>query len=86
VDPQARELAGRVAVVTDERLLASEAVVFVDGQEAARVTAAHGSPAHPLTEAAHARKLHDLAGERLHGTLDDPERPAADLLDLLNPG
>ena len=28
-----------------------------------------------------AAKVHDLAGDRLDGVLDDPERPAAEVLD-----
>lgn len=86
LDPEAGRLAGRVAVVADDTLAESEAVLSVAGRDVARVRAARGSPARPLTAEEHARKVHDLTGARLDGALDDPSRPAAELLDLLGPG
>jgi hypothetical protein len=56
-------------------------VLTLDGAEAARVTAPLGSPARPMTERQLAAKIRDLAGDRLEGALDDPGRPAADLLE-----
>ena len=54
-----------------------------DGAELARVEAARGSPGRPLDEAALAAKVSSLAGEALEGALDDPARPAAELLALV---
>jgi len=87
VDPEARELAGtRVRVRTDDSLLESEAVLAVDGEVAARVRAARGSPGRPLDEAALREKVHGLAGERLDGLLDDRARPAREVLAVLEGG
>ena len=52
------------------------------GAAMARVEAALGSPERPLDEAGLERKMSDLGGDRLAGALDDPERPAAELLEL----
>ena len=46
----------------------------------ARVSAPRGSPANPLDAAALAVKVRSLAGDALDGALEDPERPAAELL------
>lgn len=66
--------------VGDPALLESGAVLSRDGEEVARVEAAIGSPANPMTPDRLRRKVRDLAGERLDGALEDPERPAAELL------
>jgi hypothetical protein len=80
VDEEARRLAAaRVEVRADPGLLESEALLLADGREV-RVEAAQGSPGHPLTPEVHAAKLRDLAGDSLDGALDDPDRPAGELL------
>ena len=83
VDPEVREAARQVSVRTDPSLGESEAVLLAGGDEAARVTASRGSPERPLDAAQLADKVRRLAGERLDGVLDDPARPARDLLDAL---
>jgi hypothetical protein len=71
-----------VIVRTDAALLESEAVVEADGGNAvARVKAALGSPAQPMTDAALSAKVRSLAGESLAGALDDRDRPALELLE-----
>ena len=83
LDPAVRETARGLTLRTDATLLESEAILIRDGAEAARVEAAIGSPQNPMTAERLARKVHDLAGERLDGALDDPERPAAKLLEAV---
>lgn len=84
VDPVARALAAeRLAVRADPSLLPSEAVLRFDREEAARVAAARGSPQRPLEETGLAAKRHRLAGGRLDAALDDPDRPVAEILDLI---
>ena len=81
VEPAARALAReRVRVETDPALAESEAVLRLDGAEAARVTAALGSPERPMDGAQLAAKIRELAGDRLDGVLDDRHRPAAEVL------
>jgi 2-methylcitrate dehydratase PrpD len=81
VEPAARALAReRVHVTTDPALAESEAVLLLDGREAARVTAALGSPERPMDAGQLAAKVHGLAGERLDGVLDEPLRPATEVL------
>jgi 2-methylcitrate dehydratase PrpD len=81
VEPAARALArARVRVKTDPALAESEAVLRLDGAEAARVTTALGSPERPMDAAQLASKVHGLAGERLDGVFEDPARPAAEVL------
>jgi 2-methylcitrate dehydratase PrpD len=84
VDPGVREQARGLTLATDPGLLESEAVLSSGGEEVARVEAAIGSPRNPMTEERLAAKVRDLAGDRLTGALDDPERPAADLLESAN--
>jgi len=80
VDQQARRLANeRVRLETDEGLLESEAVLMAGGKEF-QIEAALGSPAHPMTEEQLAGKVRALAGTRLEGVLDDPLRPAEEVL------
>jgi 2-methylcitrate dehydratase PrpD len=74
--------ADRVRVEADADLLESETVLSADGREI-RVEAALGSPLRPMDEDALAAKLHGLAGERLDGVLDDPDRPAREILETL---
>jgi 2-methylcitrate dehydratase PrpD len=83
VDSEASALAAeRVRVETDPELGESEAVLLVGGEEAARVPWATGSPQNPMSEDELARKLSDLAGDRLDGALDDPAAPVAGLASL----
>jgi 2-methylcitrate dehydratase PrpD len=87
VDAAARELAARIEVEIDDGLRQSEAVLAWSGGATAapieiRVDAARGSPEHPLSDEQLDAKVRSLAGNRLDGALDDPARPAADLLAL----
>ncbi len=83
LDGRALESARRVSVVSDASLLESEARLALHGEPVARVEVALGSPQRPLDEAALSGKRRALAGERLEGMLDRPERPVADLLAVL---
>jgi hypothetical protein len=47
---------------------------------AVQVESALGSPQRPLDPASLAAKVHELAGDRLRGALDDRTRPAVELL------
>ena len=81
LEPAARALAReRVRVRTDPGLAESEAVLESGGEEASRVIAPLGSPARPMAAAQLAAKVRSLAGDRLDGVLDEPARPAADVL------
>ena len=66
---------------TDAALAESEARIEAGGRMLAHVEAALGSPQRPMDEPALAAKLRALAGDALDGALDDPERPAAALLE-----
>ena len=80
VEPEARRLAQRVRVNTDPGLLESEAVLEIEGERAGHVEAALGSPARPMAEDQLARKVSDLAGDRLDSVLDDPVRPVREVV------
>jgi 2-methylcitrate dehydratase PrpD len=82
VDPCARALArSAVALEVDDSLGEWEARASAgDRGETVRVEWALGSPQRPLDACALSEKLRELAGDRLAGALDDPARPAADLL------
>ena len=81
VDPEALALAARcVEVRTDASLLESEARLEAGGREVARVEAALGAPARPMSPEQLADKVRSLAGERLDGALDDPSLPAREPL------
>ena len=83
VDAAAVRRATAIEVRSDRGLLESEAVLLdAGGEELARVKAALGSPERPLDEAGLERKVAELAGDRLAGALDDPARPAAEVLGL----
>jgi 2-methylcitrate dehydratase PrpD len=71
----------RVTVAVDPGLGEQEAVLSAGGEEVARVTAALGSPERPMSAEQLAAKVHDLAGDRLDGVLDDAERPASEVLE-----
>ena len=76
----AAALGARIGVRADEALGQSEACLELDDDVVARVSAPRGSPGNPLDEQALAAKLHALAGDALHGALDDLDVPAASLL------
>ncbi len=83
VDPSAVALAeDGVRVGTDPDLRESEAIVSIDGRDF-RVEAALGSPARPLRPDQLQSKLTELSDDRLDGALEDRDRPAAELLQLL---
>lgn len=88
VDDASRELASRIRIEIDDELMQSEAVLVWTGGTVhspiqVRVQAARGSPEHPLSDEQHAAKVRSLAGSRLDGVLDDPARPAAEVLALV---
>ena len=81
LEPAARALAReRVRVKTEPALAESEAVLRLEGRDVAHVTAALGSPERPMDSAQLQAKVRELAGERLDGILDEPQRPAAEVL------
>jgi 2-methylcitrate dehydratase PrpD len=80
LDADALAGVGRVAVRTDASLLESEARLEAGGEQIARIEAALGSPARPMGPDELTGKLRALTGGRLDGALDDPDRPARDLL------
>jgi 2-methylcitrate dehydratase PrpD len=82
VDPDAVELARRIAVRSDTALLESEFLLHDGSEEVARVRAALGSPARPMDAEALRAKAEGLAGAELAAALDDLGRPAGVLLEL----
>jgi 2-methylcitrate dehydratase PrpD len=83
VDGETVERARTIDVRTDAALLESEFVLSgAGGGELARVEAALGSPRQPLDAEALREKVERLAGAEFASVLDDPERPAAELLAL----
>jgi 2-methylcitrate dehydratase PrpD len=84
VDDRARALAREaISIRVDDSLLEMETRLEVAGAEVARVEHALGSPDRPLDDGALAQKVHALAGERLDGALDDLDRPAREVLVLV---
>lgn len=86
VDPEARKLAVRIEVRLDDNLAQSEAVLDWRGDHdpiEIRVEAARGSPQRPMSEEQLANKVRALTGNRLDGALDDLDRPAAEVLALV---
>jgi 2-methylcitrate dehydratase PrpD len=81
LDQDALEGVARVEVTDDASLLESEARLEAGGRELAGVSAALGSPGRPLSAGQLAEKIRSLAGGDLDGALDDPDRPAGDLLE-----
>jgi len=73
-DAVVRGDAHRLRIVTDEALLESEAILLTETPagvvEVARVTAALGSPEHPMDDAQLADKVQALAGDALDGVLE----------------
>jgi 2-methylcitrate dehydratase PrpD len=80
VDGQAVERARTIEVRADAALLESEFVLSGGREELARVKAALGSPQQPMDAAALSEKVELLAGAEFTSVLDDPHRPAADVL------
>ena len=68
-------------VRTDPALAESEALIEAGGRTLAHVEAALGSPERPMDAPALAAKVRALADDALDGLVDDPERPAAALLE-----
>ena len=84
VDGEARALAAeRIDLRTDPSLDQSEARVESDGEVLTRVLEPLGSPGRPMDDSALRAKLHALAGDRLDRALDDPSRPAREVLAAL---
>jgi 2-methylcitrate dehydratase PrpD len=81
VDPAVRERSRQVAVDVDRSLPEFGAVLTARGTEIARVPCPRGAPSRPAEATDLAAKLADLAGTRLDGILDDPDGPAAAVLD-----
>ena len=80
VDSEAAALAAEhVRAETDPGLGEAEAVLLVDGEEAARVPFATGSPERPMTEERLRQKLADLGAQELARCFEDIDRPADDL-------
>ena len=77
IDAAARALARESITVTlDGSLGEMEARIEAGGETLARIETALGSPARPMDAARLERKLHELAGRRLDGALDDLAAPA----------
>ncbi|HEX8064920.1 MAG TPA: MmgE/PrpD family protein [Thermoleophilaceae bacterium] len=79
LDPEVRAAATAVRVRTDPALGEPEARLVARGEVVARVEAPIGSPGNPMSAERLAAKVRSLAGDRLDGLLDDPDRPAAEL-------
>ncbi|MDH3772462.1 MAG: hypothetical protein OET79_15940, partial [Nitrospirota bacterium] len=76
----------RIEVQVDDGLDEAEAVLVWRGSHTPieiRVEAARGSPQRPMDNVQLLAKVHSLAGSRFDGVLDDPTRPAADVLGLV---
>ncbi|MBK5268654.1 MAG: MmgE/PrpD family protein [Acidimicrobiia bacterium] len=82
VDGAARKLASKVTVRLDDQLDES-AAVFSWESDSIEVDAARGSPQHPMTAEQLEAKVRQLSGDRLIGSLDEPDRPISDVLDLI---
>jgi 2-methylcitrate dehydratase PrpD len=86
VDTDARRIASRIEVVIDDDLDQSAAMLTWRGKDRPVVVeAAKGSPERPMSDDQLAEKVRLLAGDRFEGVLDDPDRPAADVLSLVQP-
>jgi 2-methylcitrate dehydratase PrpD len=79
-DLDVRAAAARIELELDPSLGEQEAVLRAGGEELARVDAALGSPERPMSGEQLTSKVRSLAGDRLDGILEDPDRPAADVL------
>jgi 2-methylcitrate dehydratase PrpD len=79
VDPAVRDLARRVTVRTDAALGEMAARVETGGR-GVEVQAPQGSPGRPMDERDLLLKVHELAGKRLDGVLDDTAASAASVV------
>lgn len=86
VDPEVLAASEALLVEADPGLGQSEAVIDREGSELARVIEALGSPSRPMSPAELEAKVRSLAGPELVGALDDPGRPAAEILGLAGLG
>jgi 2-methylcitrate dehydratase PrpD len=82
VDAAAVARAQRIEVGAAPALVESEFVLNGGGRELVRIEAALGSPQRPLDAAALLAKVEGLAGPSLAAALEDPGRPAAELLEV----
>jgi len=80
IDAAARDGSRLVSVVRDRSLPEFGAVLSVAGRELARIRCPRGAPERPVAPADLAAKVADLAGDRLHGVLEDLAAPAATAL------
>jgi 2-methylcitrate dehydratase PrpD len=80
IDPAVGARTSLVTVAVDEELPEFGAVVSAAGRELARVPSPRGTPERPVEAAELAEKVAALAGDRLHGLLDDLARPAVEVL------
>jgi 2-methylcitrate dehydratase PrpD len=81
IDAATRDRSRLVTVAVDESLPEFGAVLTQAGDELARVPYPRGAPQWPVGESELAAKVADLAGDRLHGVLDDLGAPAVAALD-----
>jgi 2-methylcitrate dehydratase PrpD len=72
--------AAAVSVSLDDSLPPWAAVLRPADGDVVRIDGPRGAPGRPITEAELAGKVSDLAGDRLDGILDDPDRPAGQVL------
>ncbi|MFZ0040784.1 MAG: MmgE/PrpD family protein [Solirubrobacteraceae bacterium] len=84
IDADARERSARVTVSVDASLPEFGAVVALGGREPVWVECPRGAPGRPLQPAELHAKVKELAGDRLEGLLDDPSRPAAEVVAALS--
>lgn len=80
VDAAARDRSRSIELQVDGSLPQFGAVLRVAGSELGRVPCPSGAPDRPAAAGDLAGKLSGLAGERLHGLLDDLDAPAGDAL------
>lgn len=86
LDSEVSAAAARISVTVDPAQPDFGATLRLDGRDIAHVPAPIGSPSRPATAAELERKLHDLAGSRVIGILDDPDLPAGRVLAALGLG
>jgi 2-methylcitrate dehydratase PrpD len=77
IDGAVRDRSRLVRVSVDDALPEFGAVLALAGSELARVPCPRGAPERPVSASELARKVQNLAGDHLHGVLDDLRAPAA---------
>jgi 2-methylcitrate dehydratase PrpD len=80
VDAAVMERATGVSVSLDDSLPQWGAVLKSAGADEVRLDGPRGAPGRPITETELARKVSDLAGDRLDDVLNDPRVPAGQVL------